>query len=474
MKCGLNGINCLPLHGHSFAFRCPANCQDVKVLNVRTIGVEEVNYRPLVVGGSSQSKGDRRPVYRGDSFICASALHAGVISNSRGGCGIATRVGERSDYQSVDRNGIASIGFNSTFPLSFTFVDDEDVASQCGEDPRWKSLALTVVFTVLVSIFTTTSLSFYCIIFASVYFQVALASDPPPFSDFYSGFSIATGRFLPAAFVGVFIYLYCARRTLHGLTAQFEKTIFWLGGCWFGALSNYTLDEIPIQRLTPHDLRQQSGAIPALIIIVLLLLAIALGQAWALRNEGRLPRYLAIYGILAASLLFFVAIPRLSLRIHHYILALLLLPGTSLQTRPSLLYQGFLVGLFLNGIARWNFDSVLQTSADLLQDGKLESALPEVLEPVINATSIILSWGTLPKGYDGVSVLVNDVERFRGFEELNQTRFTWTRHSAQYPEYFRFGFIKEQPLGGVSFADYTKAATWNTDGSWKHMLAGPS
>jgi hypothetical protein len=271
------------------------------------------------------------------------------------------------------------------------------------------------------------------------------------------------------------------RRTLNGLTAQVEKTVLWLGGCWIGALDNYTFDWIPIQRLNAHDLKQQPGARGALAAIILILLVIAMTQVYFFRQEGRLTKYLKLYALFVGSILVCLVLPDLNLRIHHYILALLLLPGTSMQTRPSLLYQGILVGLFINGIARWGFDSVLQTSVALQGDAQLDSLLPTVLDPVINNNDTALwtikfQWEQPPgEGYDGVSVLVNDVERFRGYYEdgtIVNNSFTWPRFTPEADalnEYFRFGF-----LVGSRSLDYTQAGVWTDAGEWIKMVPGPS
>lgn len=273
--------------------------------------------------------------------------------------------------------------------------------------------------------------------------------------------------------------------------AQLEKTILWVGGAWVGALSNVTLEKIPIQRLTPHDLNQQPGAIVALIVIILVLVAIAIYQAWCFRVEGRLRRYLALYVSLGVGLLILLAIPDLELRIHHYILALLLLPGTALQTRPSLLYQGLLVGLFINGVARWGFAPILETAAALRGDARIGRGIPDVFDPVINATHISFSWGALARGFEGVSVVVNDVERFRsrGLEGLSMhvggsengswngtgTRdgvFEWERKDE--PQFFRFGFVKHVPFGGVVYSDFTRAGTLWANGTWSGIPKGRS
>jgi hypothetical protein len=398
------------------------------------------------------------------------------LKDAQGGCGVISLVGEKPSFGSVERNGILSVGFNSSFPLSFDFNRDQNVLMSAGRcrDPRWNLLILSTIFASLLSLFSTSPAAFFFPIFTLLYFQVAMASDPPPYSDYPSLASTALGNFLPAAFISVLIYKFCVRKTLKKLDAHIEKTILWLGGAWVGALSNVTLEMIPIQRLTPHDIKQQPGAIVALIVIVLVLVVVAIYQAWCFRIEGRLPRYLGLYACLGVGLLILIAIPGLDLRIHHYILALLLLPGTSLQTRPSLLYQGLLVGLFINGVARWGFASILQTSAALRGDAQIGSSIPSILAPVINATNITFTWNGLARGYEGVSVLVNDVERFRGSHKDGDSSFTWERHANETPEYFRFGFVSYLPFGSVAYSDFTKAGTWWPNGTWEEIPPGSS
>ncbi|KAI9822669.1 MAG: hypothetical protein M1827_000388 [Pycnora praestabilis] len=466
--CGLNGNNCRPFSNSSFAFRCPANCASVQVLNPRAVGAQEVVYQQYVIGGSTGNELGLAsdPIYRGDSFVCQAAIHAGMVNNEDGGCGVVSLVGGQSNFVSTFRNGIKSVGFDSTFPLSFTFIPG--TSSEC-KDLRWPLLAISVTFTCVLSLFITSPAIFFASIFTSMFFHVGLASDPPNFGDYYSISSVIVGRFLPAAFVAFVLYRYCVRPQLSGLTAQVEKTVLWLGGCWVGALNNYTFDLIPISRLTPHDIQQQPGAKVALLVIVLILFFVIIGQIFFLQLEGRLPRFLALYASMAISIGLLVAIPGLNLRIHHYFLAILLLPGTGIQTRPSLLYQGILVGLFINGIARWGFDSILQTSAELLGDGQIGSVLPSIVAPLITSTNISFAWMSPPRPYDGISILVNDVERYRGYQGYDDPLFTWGREKEGQREYFRFGY-----MSGSDTGDYTKAGTWEADGKWTQMRSGPS
>ncbi|RDW95082.1 hypothetical protein BP5796_00845 [Coleophoma crateriformis] len=472
-RCGLNGNDCRPFSGGGFAFRCPAECASTMVLNPRAVGAQEIVYRPLVIGGPGED--DTTPIYRSDSFICGAAIHAGIIDNAVGGCGVVSLVGQQRNYVSSHRNGIDSIGFDSYFPSSFTF----HTATSCeAKDPRWPLLFVSLSFTIVLSLFTTSPGVFFFTIFTGLFWHVGLASDPPGHSSTAGLISTILGRYLPAMFCAFVLFEHiCVRRTLAGLSAQVEKTILWLGGCWVGALSNYTFEWIPIQRLNGHDLNQQPGAKLALALIVVLLVCIFAQQIYYFRMEGRLVRYLGLYSIFVGAILVSLLLPGLSLRIHHYILALLLLPGTSMQTRPSLLYQGILIGLFINGIARWNFDPVLQTPAALQGDAQHNSKLPFIPRPNITLglteSTISFAWLSPPEPFDGISVLVNDVERFRGYTDegfASDKHFVWSKDPGlAEPEYFRFGYMQ-----GPQSWDYTKAGTWNADGSWTIMEPGPS
>ena len=454
--CGINGNNCRPFENTTFPFRCSANCGSMKISNPYVVGDQEINYKQLVIGGPVDDTSN--PIYRADSFICQSAVHADIVSNTQGGCGVAKHIGSQSSFPSVSSNGINSTSFDSVFPKSYTFLSH--LSSDCGVvDMRWPLLGVTLTFTIVFSLFVSSPVVFFTSTFTLLFFHVGLVSDPPNLSDYPSLTSLAIGRFLPAAFVATIFYKYCVRRQLYGLTAQFEKTILWLGPAWVGALSNYTFDWIPIQRLTPRDIGAEAGGLLTLLLIIALILLIAAGQIYYFRLEGRFRRYITLYAGMGIFLLICVALPMLNLRIHHYILAMLFLPGTSMQTRPSMIYQGLLIGLFINGIARWGFDSLLQTSAALFGGGPQETALPNVTAVVgAGIGSIGFKWGWPPVPYDGVSVLVNDVERGRWYIGEGNGTFTWERRDIEIGknEYFRFAFMR-----GSGAGDYTEAGVWD-------------
>jgi len=156
-----------------------------------------------------------------------------------------------------------------------------------------------------------------------------------------------------------------------------------------------------------------------------------------------------------------------------------------MQNRPSLLYQGLLVGFFINGIARWGFDSIVQTWMELRGDAPMNTLLPELLPPIIYlneglknlAANITFEWEqpNPDLGYDGISVLVNDVERYKGYQDVGDgpyggmKAFTWVKGEEwdNVPVYFRFAFLR-----GRGAADYTKGGTWDVDGGWINMQPG--
>lgn len=411
-------------------------------------------------------------MYRADSFICGSAIHAGLISNRYGGCGVFSMIGENNNFTSSTNNGISSFGFDAGFPSSFTFLPGIST-SHCS-DLRWGLLAVSVAFTVILSLATTSSLILTASVFTGVFFHVALGSDPPSSSDPYGLVSIALSRFLPASFVVFVLYTHVISHTLSlPPSAQIERTVLWIGGLWVGALTNITIEpHIPINRLTGRDLRQQPGAITALVVLICLLTAMVVFQAHYFRLEGRLPRLLALYAGFGAALGLAAAIPGSSLRIHHYILALLLLPGTKLRTRVSLVCSGLLLGLFINGIARWGFAGIVETPTSLRGDGLYYSGVPTLLVPEVGVRNATFAWtaGETSGWEVGVSVMVNDVERFR-VKGLDG-EVTWNRTSsggAWEKVYVRVGWYGHSIDG-----DYTKAGVLEEDGTWIEPVAGLS
>lgn len=537
--CGLNGNDCRPFTNMTVPFRCPANCKALKVLQPHSVGNQTLNYESLVVGGPDPNSSSPA-VYRADSFICQAAVHAGAISNAGGGCGVVELTGTSHSYPGSKAHGVKSTTFDSTFPKSFSFLDLPSSQKNCPSDPRWPLLGITIAAVVILSIFCTSAPVFFFSTFFMLIMHVGLVSDPPNLPSLAELLSLTISRLLPASFIAYVLYLYCARPLLKPLTSptyQFTKTFLYLPTAFIGALNNYTFAVlIPIQRLTPEDIREQPGAPFALACMIVIILSIVLGQAWHIRQAGMMPHYLRLYIGILSGLLILLVLPGFRLRIHHYILAILLMPGTAFPTRPSLLYQGLLLGLFVNGVARWGFASIIQTPSALGEiprstggsRGWWGATSPNITSENVsislenNHTQQLTSYSSsnTPNGngnitfslwdtermadleVDGVSVKVNDVERWRAYlDEDELGEFVWHRHGHRGLEikdtaiprsvddekvlrlndddsdeagqsgssdddapvdlFFRFSFLR-----GAQHGRYGGAGVWLKDGTW--------
>ncbi|KII93796.1 hypothetical protein PLICRDRAFT_171503 [Plicaturopsis crispa FD-325 SS-3] len=463
--CGLNGEQCAPFDDTSFQFRCPAQCSSVILENPRTIGNEQVEFVPLIVGG-----GDANQTYRGDSFICATAVQAGVISDSKGGCGTMELIGNFTDFLPTTAHGLTSVGFPSVFPMAFQFVAGGS-PGHC-TDLRNPALAFDILVTCLLFLVLRPPaiVIFWCLTCIG-FWHITLFSQPrgtpPPLDE-------AFGTFFPALFVAYAFWRLAFRFTLPLFAqAPIEAAVWYLAPFWTGVLANITMEKIPIDRLLASDLHKRSGAITALVIIVVIVLVLVVNQIRVIRKTGWLPYYLGWYVLGGLVTIVLAFLPGLQYRLHHYVAAIAIMPATGFPTRLSAIYQGFLLGLFLNGVAAFGFDSMLQTAADLVRDGTQGSALPSFLTnsttynssiPLVNQT---LSWSPIPDavGFDGFSLLVDDVERYAG-TALN---YSLAALQAGIPHFFRLAYTS-----GGSIGDFTMPATLWPNGTWVDPLDGAS
>jgi hypothetical protein len=258
--------------------------------------------------------------------------------------------------------------------------------------------------------------------------------------------------------------------------APFEAMIWYLAPYWTGVLTNLTMDEIPIEQLTAADIKQQPGGVVALIIIVLILLVLVVNQMRVIRKTGWLPYYLGWYVLGGLVTLVLALASGLVFRLHHYIISMVLFPGVGFPTRLSAIYQGFLLGMFLNDVAAFGFDSILQTAASLVGDGTTGSPLPTFLT---NSTTYnvsiafanqTISWDSMPsaiatQGWNGFALLVDDVEVYVG-TALN---YSLAALEAGLPHFFRLAYA----MGGTP-GDFTMAATLWPNGTWVDPLPGAS
>ena len=465
--CGLDGEACRPFVESHFSFRCPAACASRHdAAAPHPVGPLDVLDGPLVIGSNP---------FRADSHICGAAILASVISDAAGGCGRLTRVGKRAFFVGKEENGVESVSFDSYFPYAFTVSPEPGMLSSCAEllDPRARVLGVSLVFSAVFSLFVAGAAEQFFVAFVAAFVHVAFVSDPPPVAPFSVSVlpdlaSSFARTFLPAMFLAAVLYRLCVKRTLEGLDAPFEKVVLWLGGLWVGALANYTLRWLPTREWDDYDLKAVSQ--PALLVAALVgIIGFLAGfQAYCLWIEGRLERYIGFYLAVMASILGLLCVPGITLQLKPYIVALILLPATSMQTRTSMLTQGLLLGILIHALAHSGFTSPFTPQNPSIPSPSL---YPSIKEPSIffthTGSNLTLSFHPPPTtlSYDGISVTVNDVERFRLiYVEVGRTGETFTLdwpNDVKYDEYLRYGFIKDGRVLGYGAAD-----TWLGNGTF--------
>ncbi|GAA5883322.1 hypothetical protein JCM3774_005242 [Rhodotorula dairenensis] len=467
--CGINGTACDNTVGSTFVFRCPSLALDVRLLNDYAIGAESIIYDPLIVGGF-----DSEQTYRADSWICAAAIQHGLFTEHRGGCGQLELVGEFTGYVGGRQHGVKSQSFDTTFPSSYRFLER---VSQTGcQDLRDDILGFDVAMSTIFSFFIRPSpQAWFWVLLCVGAWHNALASDPvsmPP------DLELAFERFAPVLFVGAAFWRHAWRWVAPAFDNSgyiLERTVWYLAGFWVGILMNVSLDWIPINRLTPHDIQQEPGGLVAVIVLVIFLVAVVLNQLRVIRRTGWFFYYLKWYAVGGAVIGVLAALPGLELRLHHWIAAVCLMPGTAFVTRPSAIFQGFLLGMFIDGAMRWGLDSILQSAASLVGDGAIGSPLPAFMTNSTNFASYIaqgvVAWAPISddlaaQGYDSFALLVDDVYKYSG----RATNYSLAGLDSSLVHYFRLAYEKSGTVG-----DFTKAATaFISNATWIDPRPGPS
>ncbi|ANB13329.1 hypothetical protein AWJ20_1615 [Sugiyamaella lignohabitans] len=484
--CGLNGEDCYGSNtGKVFRFKCPADCiKESWTYSETPVGGYESVYRPYVIGGNN--------TYRADSYVCGAAVHRGIVSNRAGGCGMIRFTGPKlNGFISEKSHGIESIGTEAEFPASYEFLDTSGLSLSGCYDLRVIIISVNIILSLIFGYFVSHPGLFLYGLTIAGFWTVILASNPPlaggeELAD-AELISLGFRRLLPALLSTYVIYGFSTKPQLKDLEANFSRMVFWVSGFWIAILENYVFAALPLDRLTPHDLNAQPGAWLALIILVSVVLSIAIGQAYVIWRLGKFKPYIQYYLLVIALLIALSFVPNQTLRMHHYIWTLILLPGTGFKTTPSLFYQGLLVGLFVSGVARWDFDSILQTyeqlrrGAPTFKGGFAKFGEPAIIEGGGVLKNITLLWQSLSDArqsdesidtaWDGYSLIINDVERYRGRNNsFNITdwaiqSFGNLTESIALTYYVRVAFAE---IVGSRTGDYTRAGkiVLNT-GEWK-------
>lgn len=285
-----------------------------------------------------------------------------MFDDSKGGCASLQLVGNFTGFLGSSASGLSSISFPSIFPVAFRFSTSTSL-SHC-RDLRTEGLAFNILITAfLFLVLRPKPIILFWALVAIGFWHVTLFSQPrsypPPLDK-------AFGTFLPALFVAFVLWRLSFRYVLPAFSKMpLERALWYLPAFWIGVLANIVFAKLPIDRLLASDINSRRGALTAAIVIALLVLCIIVNQVRVIRKTGWLPRYLAWYVIGGLVVLVLSQLPGLQFRLHHYIAAIALVPVTAFPTRLSAIYQAFLLGLFLNGVAAFDFAPILQTAADV-------------------------------------------------------------------------------------------------------------
>ncbi|OXG12552.1 vacuolar protein [Cryptococcus neoformans Ze90-1] len=411
-NCGINGERCAE-DLTSLAdrrFRCMSGCKDTRLGNERWIGNERVNGVPLLIGG-----GDMNHTYRADSWICAAAIHSNLISSSLGGCVTVHPLpypAGHSSFISSAAHGLTSTAFSQYFPGAFTL--SHVIVSGCW-DLHFIVMGFNAVCLLILTLFLRPPSSLlFTILLVLGYFQITLFSDVPHYPpDWQSLF----GGLIPVLIAGYWIWKQAFFVTLpHFHDAPFTLALWQGAGYWVGVESSTVFARFPISRLGYGTLTL-SGFLALMIIVGIIHLVVGY-QALAMRKQGLLRYYLVRYLPFLPILLILSNIPSYTLRLHHYLLALLAIPVLSLPNRLSLVLQAFMLGLWLDGVGRWGWASFLEKTSSLLGDAPSGSWTPTFFPNLSSPHT--LSWSPITpeqaaEDVTGYSVLVNDMQAFAGW-----------------------------------------------------------
>lgn len=434
--CGFNARDCLPFEDKSYYIRCPALCdRGGWTYSAINVGNQRVKYQGYEIGGGRIINPDDSQMtlsnpYRGDSFICGSAVHADIVSPIYGGCAKVNMQGFQTSFPSKEgkHNTHYSVNFDSFFPSSYVFVEFLDGVSSGCVDPRFLVITLNILFGLPV-FYLYKSIIGYWVVCMVGYWTLVLSFDPPIMVDPYfpeTGYellSIGFQRLLPLCFVLYVEWKCSVKRTLEN-GSSLCKILLWYPLLWLGVMNNVTFDRLPVDRLTPKDLREQPGAATAVGSIAGLIFICAIIQAYSLWKSGRFRKFFKIYIIFIFSLILLSLIPGLNLRLHHYILGIMLVPGCATRGGSAYLFQGILIGLILSGVSKWDFASIVETDFALLR-GEAGGSLPPPTLLFDTSVPHSLSWRIdtsatenrtqISDGdFDGYSLLLNDFEVYVG------------------------------------------------------------
>ena len=397
-RCGLGAEDCLPppiqrnLSSGWTPARCPPRC---------TWQPEDKSR----VWGSA-------PVYRPDSYLCKAAIHAGVVGAAGGGCfayrEVAPAMTPGFDARSAwfvgteGPAGTTSRSFPSWFPRGVQFVAYEaGDAAHCEASP-WGLLVANLLLLAVWVLLGPSPAAFYFVLLEALYWYCLFALDETLGSGGWAEKASLTGLGTQIPFVAtsaVLFHLVC-RRTVPADLPRFavDALLFYAIPAFVAVHLNLFAYVVPDVDLTVSSLAANSGNMAVGIILLVVVLAGASLQARVLFKADLLRAHVAgaAAGALVAGLVWaFGESIGYTIHVHHLLFALALLPFTKGVTRPAMIFQGALLGIFVNGAVIWGTDaSMLEAIGLRVVSNHMPEGRPDALWTGINstATTVSLAW----------------------------------------------------------------------------------
>lgn len=228
--------------------------------------------------------------YSADSWICASAIHAGQINPTLGGCvslNYNPFPATTSNLQGSIANGIRSVSFLPTFPGSYTLSPSS--GGGCLDIHPFVSTFNAIMLFLITAFLLPSPPVLMSILIILGWGQIQFVSDPRYIAPFWE--YILAG--LPPVLLGSYwIYHVSLKRTLTGFRELPVEMALWQGiGYWIGIESSTIFARLPLTSRIGYD-GIPPGGIGVLVVLVLVILALALIQAWDMRKYGLVQYYL--------------------------------------------------------------------------------------------------------------------------------------------------------------------------------------
>lgn len=340
--CRMNAGRCSPFRSDFHPFRCSARCM--------------WGDKHGVVGTNSGG-------YRADSSLCEAAIHSGAIDSGSGGCFQLQFIGGKTSFSNSSANGISSYASEFWFPKAFTI---SSVSNSLCVDFSFAILVWNILFVATLSCLAIPRPLFYIALCSLGYWYVVLVGAPRYSSENF--IARALGDFLPFLAVVWLLYSWIGRVVIPPSTFVSSLLLLFVAPFIVTLHLNMFSYFLPNISLSSDGFDSSGGGIAFLFFIVLCVLLVGVIQSRTAFKAGMLPWGITFYAAISFILLFgaLLAMNSYDFHLHHYLFALLLLPGTRFKTKLSLVCHGLLMGAFVNGVSEWSYGSILEPKPDFV------------------------------------------------------------------------------------------------------------